>query len=784
MATIHTLSLTGGSDGDTSSWPTTGYIRNDDYFLAALGREWAKHRGADKATAANTRLSSLPTGYAGFEKRRGGGGGDSKHVDRYTYGHPSGRQFRSLAEFWPHFLALVEQGGSVGCECRLCQPASAKKRKSETGVGGSARGSSAAGTLAATTDATTAGGLRLNGLPAKVQSEQWAGGNFAPATLPLSEKDREGPAVDDEGTPDVARQLIEKLKNAANGPIAELNERVEEPLSPDRAVGYKNLLQSLKAQKKLPNWVPRLGEIVLFVPSLKQTSTLLWQNETWYVSDEQGELSKPNWQAGVVTQLPTESITELDLKTVDPGKKTAVNYHGFRIELLSDPANLNQKAFQTQYKFVMLHAIRPLSYWQYCFPNVQLQDLVKNPEVVRPTVQNALRSSTSFSLVGKYKFFGTWPDADMFYEGVYIGAELFLVGDTVLVEPLYSEQDGDIVTDIMKITSIRLKYIDLEEGYDNNYTTTPLKHALHICGRAYTTSAARAFNLAKLPIDPSKDPRFPQPFETYGPFYPVSDPNSPTSRLEVPFTRILSRVLEPAATNSWFTPATSRPSTSGFQAVNAVPSNTSNPSAPLTRPLDGLRTARSFATETDTRILRQAGKSWYWANTRIDALDLWEVNGKAVGGQDARRSLPRLETWRDALRVLEGDQGAREKLERQREVEARRRESEVIARARNAGGGSGMVALSLGASAKGGGGEEEEEEKDGDGDGDGGRASSASSAGSKRSRGEGGAMVLDESPERKKMALGGLDGSSEGEEDLAADQLVGEFIRGGIKGGR
>ena len=125
------------SDGNPDKWPSPdkGYKRNDEYFLQRVANDyWAKDRDptdlGGPPSSAIWRLDRLPIGYAGFEKARV----DSKHIDRYLYGHARG-QFRSLAEFYPHFKHLMDTGRTVGCPCKLCD---GTKRAS---IGGGVSGS-------------------------------------------------------------------------------------------------------------------------------------------------------------------------------------------------------------------------------------------------------------------------------------------------------------------------------------------------------------------------------------------------------------------------------------------------------------------------------------------------------------------------------------------------------------------------------------------------------------------------------------------------------------------
>ena len=74
----------------------------------------------------------------------------------------------------------------------------------------------------------------------------------------------------------------------------------------------------------------------------------------------------------------------------------------------------------------------------------------------------------------------------------------------------------------------------------------------------------------------------------------------------------------------------------------------------LSRGLSGLVQARAYAYAEDSRIDKAAGKSWFWADTRVEALDLHEVNNRFVGSKDDSRDKEQMADWRKALKALDG----------------------------------------------------------------------------------------------------------------------------------
>ncbi|KAJ3217037.1 hypothetical protein HDU67_008595 [Dinochytrium kinnereticum] len=82
----------------------------------------AERRGSSSTVkfAIGAELTALPANYTLLCQKRGN---DSKHVDKYLYGHPGGSRYRSVNEFKPHliWLALSTADSSAKCGCLLCK---------------------------------------------------------------------------------------------------------------------------------------------------------------------------------------------------------------------------------------------------------------------------------------------------------------------------------------------------------------------------------------------------------------------------------------------------------------------------------------------------------------------------------------------------------------------------------------------------------------------------------------------------------------------------------------
>ncbi|KAK0249452.1 hypothetical protein B0A54_03703 [Friedmanniomyces endolithicus] len=672
------LPINKGSDGDGRRRPKTeGPTRNDEYWLQRMGEEWAKALGKPKA---NYRLNALPDGYGGWEKGRGG---DSKHVDRYLFGHVKGPA-RSIPDIMPHFIYLMEHGSAFGCNCKMCVGGSRASGVGAAGEKGSSKGDRQSPHFAPSTATASRAqsyaplpppGPKLIGRPKKQQDVEMA---------PLPRRKQ----VDEEGTPDALRMLLDKLKTA--GTEGKIDEPIFESLSPEWRTGHTMLMETLREWPKLPSYVPRVGELVLFVRSLASDESLGWDKDTWRVLAGREWADKPRWEAGVITQMPTEAITDDDLKGVPVGKEHNVVGAGFRVEPLPQPNSVD-KSLTRKHKYVPLHAIRPLALWKECLSGVE------QPEW-HPTVSNALIVASSFCVLGKYHFKGTWPEATVFAQAVYLGPEIVAVGDAVRLHNKTGDMEPASVTDIMVITAIKVRIVNLDDASDDDLDNEPpYNTCTHISGRVYTQDPTRSFDgIGKLPIS-AASPLFPIDLGGLGTWYHVTDPKKPKARIEVPFHRVIGRCYESAALEAWFTPPSDVSPPSGFQAVNSKPPTIqvndraldTASSVNISRGLQGILEARAYSVKRDIRIAKDEGKTWFWADTRVEQLDIQEVNSRFVGARNEMRSKDCLARLRKALEALDGKIGGLEGYNA-----ARREREEKVARKREAleGGGSGLVA--------------------------------------------------------------------------------------------
>lgn len=651
---VRVLDIGPGTDGDGRKWPKHHYQRNDEYYLERIATDkWIYDKGGPQPDI-TYRLNKLPHGYAGFQRTRP----DGKHVDRYIYGHPNG-QFRSLNEFYPHFKHLMDHGGSEGCTCVRCKNGTGKKLATGSRLVESGNDSEATGVQA----------QRSRYLPGTAQEgseteepELQLASNSRPKDVlgAFAFSDTEAPKpmmrrlVDIEGVADSYEHMIDRLKEAE--PENGLDLPLEETMSPDWRVGNPMSKTLLQQWKILPRYVPRPGDLVLFVRDLKDGEGIAWdKNSQTFRRMERSSgtwLTQPRWEAGVVTQIPKTAISNRDLFT-DAGKEQAINESGFRIEPLSEPGN-SRKPYSKQHKYVPLHAIRPFGLWQECLGNVPEKDR-------HPTIKHALTVASSICIIGRYRFRGVWPNATVFARGVYLGSELIMIGDTVRLLPRKNEQRNDNVTDVMVVTAIRLRFVnlDLEEEDESPLPSgLPYQTCLHISGRVYTLDPRRSFDgVGKVPIDPNAG-ILPADLSGYGQWYHYTDPKKQSGRIELPYTRILGRCYEDTAAKSWFSSRPDMPPPSSFQAVNAKPIIVKpGDNVELTRGLQGVLDARNYSLQNDKRIKFPEGKAWFWADTRIEQLNLDVVNYVSVGIKNLERTKGQMAKWRSSLKAIDGKKG-------------------------------------------------------------------------------------------------------------------------------
>lgn len=450
--------------------------------------------------------------------------------------------------------------------------------------------------------------------------------------------------VDDEGTPDIYRNLINKLKR-----YLKVNEPIKETMSLDWRAERQMLPKMIARMSKQPAWIPRVGELVLFVRKISPGQNIRRDQVTGvharYDSKTLDVAGPILWEAGVVGQSAEEDVELADLVMEAP-KKFERNYSGFRVEPLPDPNGTN-KDLSLQHQYLPLHHLRPFFLYKEFLRGTDKEEW-------HPTVNHCRTLMSSFSLVGKYHFKGEWPTASISCHGIYIGSELILVGDVVRLLPKPYEME---CTDVLKVTAIKLKLSKLDRAGDDDYDDKhPYNSVVHITGIGFT-SLAESQSSGWSSFNSEPEASVPEAMKGYGKWYAK---HSAKKMMEIPFSRVIGRCFEAEAMMLWL-PETA----DGSPVVDAY----SDIAANLTSGLEGIREAREFSTETDKRIKHENSETWFWGDSRIEVLGVTSFNGQDVGTEDMDRDPS---NWRKQIRVLEGVADAQEREElKQRALEQR-----------------------------------------------------------------------------------------------------------------
>jgi hypothetical protein len=604
----------GCSDGDALHVPRQGQytqLNPPTLYLEKLAQQWMENRG-EAQPGIKYILESLPTGYTMWQRPRPS---DANHVDKYLFGHPDHKHYDSPNRFFPHFEHLMNNGGSsMGCPCKLCAGSAGilpgKPGSSSTSARPTTpkafRPSSTASQLSQKNQGRPRGAL----VPDPIQRSKST--TLRPqATLPpVQIKGRpklKGAGVDlthidEEGTPDVYRNLLDQLSRRGT-----VDEIIEEPLSPDWRAEQKLLPSMLQRLKHQDQWIPRVGDIVLYIRNLPPSVDIMRHERTGefqlYNEEDDEFLGPPPWRAGLVGEVPADPPAIVDLHRSD--SEASVMYSGVRVEPLPNPNDVD-KSLSKRYKYVSLRQTRPFVLWKDLLGQVPQSQW-------HATVVNALTLTSTLSLVGKYRFRGTWPGAYIYCHGVHLGAELLVAGDAVRLLPSISKFQTRC-TEVLVIKSIRLKWSNLDKASSNDYDEgRPYNSEVMIYGSAYTSDPA-AMNKEYLSGDNAEPPRA---TVGYGEWYPL---HSTSKELAIPYSRVASRLYEREAM-SFF--------------LNSDPDN--RPTIDDGR--DGILDARAFARKHDQRITEQPGATWYWGNNRADALDLQTINGLDVAKYDQERDI-------------------------------------------------------------------------------------------------------------------------------------------------
>lgn len=619
-----------GTDGDATHIPRAGTHEQLDppkLYLEKIGDQWMQARG-EAQPGVKYVLEGLPAGYTLWQRPRPK---DPKHLDKYLYGHPARKAFDSPNRFFPHFQHLMDHGDSIGCPCTLCSGSSGLLPKSMSTVS-KARNSS--GTASTASSRPSSSHSLSRAFP--TASQAWPQPTPSPSTFPLSRPiprsltasmstpstqykghpklisaGVDSSHVDEEGTPDVYRNLINKLRRHGR-----IDEAIEEPLSMDWRVEQELLPDLRRKAVENPQWAPRVGDIVIYVRDLPGDVHILQYPvmEDYRMYDEKVNqwLDQPIWEAGMISQVPMEEVS-INYLCENGQKEDNVIYSGVRIEPLPD-VNDPDKSFSKRHKYIPIRHTRPFVLWKHFLHQTQNW---------HPTILNAQTITATMSLTGKHRFKGIWPEASIYNWAMYLGYEMLAVGDAVRLMPNTSHGQTTS-TDILIVKSIRLRLSSLDKATENDWDEErPYNSAVWIYGAAYTS-------------DPSRqnkewvcNPQSSKAGDEYGDWYPL---HAPTKELAIPYSRVLGRLFERDAMALWLN-------------AKAIDQDL------LDAGREALTESREFARQHDRRISEYPDANWYWADSRAQALDLHTINGLDASSHDPLRNI---KEWRKKIKIMEG----------------------------------------------------------------------------------------------------------------------------------
>ncbi|KAJ5106333.1 hypothetical protein N7456_003008 [Penicillium angulare] len=445
----------------------------------------------------------------------------------------------------------------------------------------------------------------------------------------ISEDDDDADEPYDKDGPDYWKIHINRLKEKTI-----LDEEIHHPRNLDWVLTHEWLTDYFVRLKLQAAFIPRRGEVVLWTHEL--SGQLEWNAAAkCYMVHKDDKWIVPEWRAGIITQIPEETTSFLDITQVTSKANTSVSYWGFRVETLPDPIG-DDKSLSLQYKYVPLSCIKPFNTFERYLYGVPRESL-------HPSIEFAMTTMASWSLLSHTRFTGTWPNARLYSRGIFIGSELLAIQDAVRLKPFGfkqedMEENGAVKhpehdpVDVMIIEKIWLQLTKCNDNLDDPQLAqecTPF-----IAGKVYTRDPNRLTRHMQFQADPLEKMTFDEVsnafrqvgMSNYGDWYRVA--GGRTCAVSPPM--ILGRCYEPEATMLHFG------------------------SYRLDYDLHGTLNGRRYSSEVDTRI--PEGVDWFWGDYRAETLGLATSNGVEVGDSAEQRENP--SRWQAILRILDGSSSA------------------------------------------------------------------------------------------------------------------------------
>lgn len=441
-------------------------------------------------------------------------------------------------------------------------------------------------------------------------------------TRALPEHDPKYPS-DEEG-PDYWRILIMKLKEQGT-----INEKVQQRLNVDWALTHETLADSFTRLTLQASYIPRRGEVVLWTPISEGTLEFNYQEQCVMVKKEDDTwIGLPDWRAGVIAQTPEEQCNFMDIVQLTKKKEDTVTSYGFRVETLPDPLD-DDKSYSLHDKYVPLKNIRPFAAFESFLSPL-------GREKMHPSIEYAMTTMASWSLLNFQRFEGSWPNAKLFAQGIWIGHELLILKDAIRLKPVgltpenidesSKHENGIPVKDVMVLEKIWLEMTEcIDDPQGPQYAKS---YEVLIAGKVYTLDKDRLNRPCPFGNDPLtklSDREVDNAFQSvgmhgYGDWYRVAKGRTCVVSKDM----ILGRCFEPEANYLNF-----RTFDLGYD-------------------LHGVLNGRRYSTQVDERI--PEGVDWFWGDSRVETLGLATVNGIDCGvAAEQRDDMPR---WQAMLRIL------------------------------------------------------------------------------------------------------------------------------------
>ncbi|KAL9625444.1 MAG: hypothetical protein Q9160_000507 [Pyrenula sp. 1 TL-2023] len=597
------------SDGKPENWPKSGlsYRPAADYNSTVLI--------SYPRAMASSKYQKLGTPVLSMYKR--------------IFGHPSGRYYDSAIKFWPHFKWLMNSGqGSCECVLDSSRPTAAQPRKT--------REAAITANINANINANTEG----------------SGSESASRFRARQPKPADTDMYDPDGDPDVFKNLLSGLRTRKyiDSKAIKLSDNdLPQRDSMDWVTERDSLATMLARYKLQPSFIPRVGELVLWVPTIDGDIILDQEQNHYKIFDFNTKTFKgfPDWRAGTVADVPEELIDFWDLSTDPKGSGHVSQTSGFRVETFPDPNDDVNKSFSKRYKYIRMRQIRPLSHWQHLLRGIP-------KEKIHPSVFFALTVMSSISLVEKFSMTGDQQRAraTIYGQGVFIGSELLVVGDTIcFTAPSAPSHCNNIL--VIGDIRLRLSGITSAELEPGRSTLLAPRSTIRLVGKAFTLD--RSLSPDKEPITTDELINFSsvKGVEDYAPqsWYAM---HGPEQSLEISYDRVIGRMPEFTAARYWQGISQSHP------PPGLSPSSSKTPPRPsLSYSLLSIKAARIYSSQADTRIPSRDTKGWFWGDSRAETLALETLNGVEIGDySEMLRPEKREQTyrqWRGLLKVARGE---------------------------------------------------------------------------------------------------------------------------------